>query len=85
MTSNREKKRAVAQGVERLKSKPGWDPQGVTPRSPREALRELDQASKTEQAYTIKCEACKTQRREEDDHTALCEEHLKEALGFGGE
>jgi len=83
MKSNREKKREIKEGVDRLKSKPGWDPGEFSSQSPGDSLRDVDQAMRTEQTYEKSCDACKNQQIKQNDPTALCEKHLQEILGFG--
>ena len=82
--SNRQKKKRIREGVQRLRSTPGWDPSRFVRASPEEQLRALDQESQNARTYeaTDACEACLQARAASGDETALCEAHLTEALGF---
>jgi hypothetical protein len=86
MVSNREKKRSIKQGVEKLRSKAGWDPTSFKSKSSQEQLCELNQEQRTESIYDeeseSKCSDCTRCRQETGDPTALCETHLTEAMGF---
>ena len=83
-TSNREKRRIAREGARRLQKKEGWDTTAFKARDPKERLRELDQQVRDEAVYgeAGACEACVKARVEADDETALCEQHLAEAMGF---
>ena len=82
--SNREKKKALADGVSKLRNKPGWDPQALQKQSPQEALRDLGQSKRTEAAYSDEnaCKACLAAREKSSDDTALCEDHFAKLMGF---
>ena len=82
--SNRQKKKALADGVSKLRSKPGWDPKALQKQSPEDALRDLGQSERTEAAYSGEntCKACVTARVKSSDDTALCEAHFAELMGF---
>ena len=82
--SNREKKKAIAAGVSKLRNKPGWDPAALQKQSPEETLRDLGQSERTEQAYSEEnaCEACVAARQKSSDDTALCEDHFAKLMGF---
>lgn len=82
--SNRQKKKLVAEGVARLRNKPGWDPSAFVPADPLERLMELDQQSRGEQTYqeATECEQCAEERARTGDDTVLCARHLAEAMGF---
>ena len=82
--SNRQKKKALADGVSKLRSKPGWDPTALQKQSPEQALRELGQSERTEQAYRDEntCDACTAARLKSSDDTALCEDHFAKLMGF---
>jgi len=80
--SNRQKKKLIQEGVSRLKRDPAWDPSRFQRADPLKQLRELDQASKTSDAYAVSCPGCAEVRDTSGDTTSLCEQHLQEALGF---
>ena len=82
--SNREKKKALAAGVSKLRSKPGWDPKALQKQSPEEALRDLGQSERTQEVYSEEstCEACVAARVKSSDDTALCEDHFAKLMGF---
>lgn len=82
--SQRQKRKLAREGAARLKRKPGWDPSKVVRASAEERLRALDQDTKNQHAYqgAEVCGACDAARAESGDETALCDEHLREAMGF---
>ncbi len=83
--SNRHKKRVIKEGLRRLKNKPGWDVGSKGSSDPREGLRQLEQQMRGNQVYekTQNCRDCTRARRESADETALCSEHLAQAMGLG--
>lgn len=82
--SNRQKKKLIKEGVERLKKMPGWDPARRVRQSPEAQLRALDQESRNESLYgeAPACSDCVAARAATGDETALCDAHLREAMGF---
>lgn len=82
--SNRQRKKYINQEVNRLRKKPGWDPHNQTKTSPLEQLQRLDQELQSERAYTeaSTCNACLRAQQKTGDTSALCEEHITQALGF---
>lgn len=90
MTSGRQKKRIVKQGLRVLRNKPGWDPTSSANPSKGavaldDALRDLardEQLAETFATDAATCAACEALRASCKDETALCEEHLAVALGF---
>ena len=84
MTSEREKKRAIREGVAKLKSKPGWDPAKRERETPEEALEQLALETGSKQAYAeaSACAACASRQAELEDESALCQEHLAQAMGL---
>lgn len=81
--SNRQKRKLVSDGVRKLKARPGWDPATHDSESPEEAMRRLDQESRSNKAYSQEevCPACEAARAD-GDASALCESHLAAAMGF---
>ena len=84
MDSHRKKKRAIADGVAKLKAKPGWDPTKLERESPEQALERLALETGTTKAYAESsvCEACTARQAELGDDSALCEAHLAKAMGL---
>ena len=82
--SNREKKKTIAAGLAKLRSKPGWDPKALQKDNPEDALRDLGQSERTEKAYSGEntCDACKVAKEKSSDDTALCEDHFAQLMGF---
>ena len=84
--SNRHKKKVVKEGLQELKNKPGWDVEAFVRRNnPEQQLRDFDQDLRGNQVYDESggCGQCEKARRENGDETALCDEHLAAAMGFG--
>ena len=81
--SKREKKQIVSQGLRKLQSKPGWNPNSAGSRDENELQRlgDVERAAQVE-SQAEQCEACATARRELGDETALCQEHLAKVMGF---
>ena len=88
MTSHREKKRTVQAGVRRMLNRPGWDPRefasgntGIdrTSRAADEIRRQ--QADGTYES-TTDCPECARARQQSGDETALCEKHMRQAMGI---
>lgn len=86
MTSNREKKRIVTKGVRDLVSRGGWDTRrfesGTTGivESARNEIRDAVVDDLYSQAGL--CRDCLAARADTGDPTALCDRHMKEALGM---
>lgn len=82
--SNREKKKTIAAGLAKLRSKPGWDPTALQKDDPEDALRDLGQSERTEKAYSAEntCDACNVAKEKSSDDTALCEAHFAQLMGF---
>ena len=80
--SNREKKRAVAADLRRLRNTPGWAPTTHARPSPEEQLRSLGDQGRRERAYkgASECPDCVAERKLTRDDTTLCKTHLSEAL-----
>ncbi len=88
LPSKRSKKRIVNEGVRRLLDTPDWNPQNFL--AGREAERgrgEIAGSAKQERVFgeAEACAACDEARKDSGDTSALCERHLAEAMGFGGE
>ena len=85
-SSNRYKKKIVQDGLRALKNKPGWDVEAFASRNPQDNLRDFDQQLRGHQVYDQSglCEHCAQLRSDSGDQTALCDQHLAEAMGFGG-
>ena len=66
----------------RLRQKKGWDPRKLAGKDPAQLMRQLDQESANAQVYTQECDACLEERSRAGDDTALCPEHLAQAMGF---
>ena len=84
MTSHRQKKKAIDEGVARLRNKPGWDPQAPKRSTVEEQLESLGQSERTQKTYTEgkACPACSSAREESGDDTTLCQAHFAELMGF---
>lgn len=84
MTSNRQKKKIVQEGMRKLKSDPSWDAKNFTPADPMEKLRALDQQDRGDEVYgeSTRCTECQQLRESTSDETALCDTHLAQAMGF---
>ena len=83
--SNRHKKRVIQKGLRELRNKPGWDTSKYENSDPEEGLRQLSQQMRENQTYdqSHHCEACQEVRHDSGDDSALCDEHLAAAMGFG--
>lgn len=71
--------------VRQLMNKPGWDPRRHVSEQPLEALQRLDQEARNEEIFadaSTQCESCQVLRAKLHDETALCQEHLAQAMGF---
>lgn len=77
-------KKDIRTEAARLRRRPGWNPHQRVTTDPMEQLRALDQERQNERTYddSTDCQLCQEQRQETDDPSALCEEHLQQALGF---
>jgi len=84
VTSHRQKKKATADGVSKLRNKPGWDPSSPERESVEQQLEKLGQSERTEQAYSKEktCSKCIEARQNTNDDTALCPAHYSELIGF---
>ena len=84
MESNRKKKKAIQDGVAKLRAKPGWDPQKVERDSPERALERLASETATSAAYAEApaCKECLARQAELGDRSALCDTHLAQAMGL---
>ena len=82
--SGREKKRIVSAGVRKLRSKPGWNPSAYDRPDPNQQLQKLADDTSQSRAYieSNDCEACRIEREQTSDNTALCEKHLMAAAGL---
>ncbi len=89
MGSNRERKRVVAAGVRELLSRPGWDPgkfrAGTTGIDPAGAMADELRKERAGIVYGAadECPDCMKARESSGDETALCERHMREAMGLG--
>lgn len=83
--SNRHKKRVVQDGLRALKKKPGWDVEAFARRDIESDLRDFDQQLRGNQIYgeSGECADCEGLREKSGDKTALCDDHLAKAMGFG--
>lgn len=79
--SNRQRRKDAREGARRLRNDPAWQ---ALQRDPQERLRELDQRERDARVYAdaTGCEQCDALRAESGDETALCPDHLAEAMGF---
>lgn len=79
--SKRQRRKAAREGARKLRNDPSW---AAIAKDPMEKLRELDQELRGERVYgeSDECAACVKAREEAGDDTALCAEHLAEAMGF---
>lgn len=68
--------------VKKLMNKPGWDPRRHVSEQPLEALQRLDQEARNDEIFELECEACLEARAQTGDQSALCAEHLAQAMGF---
>ena len=82
--SGREKRRIVQAGVRKLRSKPGWNPSAYDRSDPNQQLQRLADDTSQARAYieSNECEACRLERAQTADDTALCEKHLMAAAGL---
>ena len=72
----------IKRKAQQLRQQRGWDPAKFASEDPRERLRQLNQEHANEAIYQQVCPACAAIREESGDDTALCQEHLAEAMGF---
>lgn len=79
--SNRQKRKETRAAAHKLKSDVAWT---LQKKDPMERLMELDQEARNEDVFgeAEVCESCLRARRKTEDESALCEEHLAEAMGF---
>lgn len=79
--SNRQKRKETREAAAKLKKDAAWSLQSS---DPMEKLMQLDQEARNEEVFeeSEACEACTRLRQKTNDETALCEEHLAEAMGF---
>ncbi len=84
MPSERQKKRAIAEGVRALRDRPGWDPRRFQAESRTERVKRSLEDARVSEALSDadQCPACK-ELRDQGDAGALCQEHLREAMGLG--
>jgi hypothetical protein len=84
-TSKRQKKKIVQEGLKGLKNKPGWDVEAFRSAPPEENLRDFDQQLRGNRVFSQSddCEDCLQLRQKSGDATALCDDHLAAAMGFG--
>ena len=70
--------------LRRLRQTQGWNPAKLARETPMEAMERLNQKIKSEGIYgeAQACEACELLREDTQDETALCQQHLSEAMGF---
>ncbi len=82
--SNRSRDKLIREGVKALRRKAGWDPSALERKSPQEQLRDLEQSEITRDSYrsAAGCEACRAERQQTGDETALCPKHFEEAMGL---
>jgi len=87
MTSNREKKRIVQAGVRRVMATTGWNPASFETTDDQSAVGRARDRIRNETAAALyagtdECVDCARARAKSGDETALCERHMKEALGL---
>ena len=77
-------KRSLAREAQRLRQRPGWNPDQHVRRSREGFLREGIERQRVATAFDASdsCPDCEAARREQDDPTALCEKHLRQAMGL---
>ncbi len=82
--SKRQDRKATRAAAHKLRNDPSWSTDGFTAKDPMEKLRELEAAEKAADALKAasSCEACASAQAETGDETALCDDHLAEAMGF---
>jgi hypothetical protein len=75
-------KRDIEREAARLRR--AWNPGAKTGPSPHEQLRALDQEVRSAQTFDAaqECTACLQARADANDPSALCDVHLRAALGF---
>lgn len=79
--SKRQRRKAAREGARKLRNDPAW---AAVAKDPAQKLRELDQELRGARVYgeSDECPACVKAREAAGDETALCDEHLAEAMGF---
>jgi hypothetical protein len=91
MASNQKKegqlpsKRQLEKEAQRLRLNPEWNPASRKPRESREErLRQSIEGDRIASVLETadECEACAEERKLTNDPTALCEKHLRRAMGL---
>lgn len=80
--SKRQDRKDARAAAHKLRNDPAWAaPVG---NDPMQKLRELDQQTRDERVFSdaAECDACVAARAVAGDETALCDDHLAEAMGF---
>ena len=83
--SRRAKKHIAHEGLKRLRSKPGWDPKNLVSQSLDERLADTLRQERFDGVFlsATDCPECLKERARTNDPSALCQEHLAEALTVG--
>lgn len=83
MSKRQDRKNARA-AAHKLRKDPSWSTEGFKAKDPMEKLRELEVAEKSAKAMdaSSECASCADERETTGDETALCQEHLADAMGF---
>ena len=82
--SKRQDRKKAREAAHKLRKDPSWNPSGFKAKDPMEKLRELEAQEKSEEAMQAsqECADCSAARKETNDDTALCDDHLAAAMGF---
>lgn len=77
-------RKSAREAAHSLRKKPGWDTRKFVSKDPLEKLRELDAAERPGRVYeeTQTCQECLDERDRSGDDTALCLNHLAQAMGL---
>ena len=77
-------KRSINRQAKRLQQRPGWNPHEHSSSSYRQRIRQSIEDERVHGAFdaAATCEACAEARKVQNDSEALCEEHLRQAMGL---
>ena len=80
--SKRQDRKDARAAAHKLRNDPAWS--APTSVDPMQKLRELDQQVRDARVFNEaeECAACVDARTSTGDETALCDDHLAEAMGF---
>ena len=84
MADRRPSKRSLLRQAQRLRNKPGWNPRSHAKTQHADQLRAGIEGERVASAFDDAegCPACAQARRDQNDPTALCDEHLRRAMGL---